>query len=86
MVRASDGLGNDLRDIKDIQLVAEQSLVVILWHAVGGHELVDAAVLDPVLGIAAEHAVGDEGVDVDCTLLLEQLGCPNDLDTVSIRE
>jgi hypothetical protein len=42
-----------------------------LRHAVGRDELVDAAVPDPIRGVAAEYTVGDEGVDLGGALLFE---------------
>lgn len=73
MVRAPDGLGDDLRDIQNLELGAELGLVVVLRHAVGRDELVDAAVPYPVRRISAQDAVGDEGVDLGGALLLEKL-------------
>jgi hypothetical protein len=74
MMRAADSLGQDLRDVENIQLRAKSGLVLVLWHTVGGDELVDAAVLDAGDGIAAEDAVSDERDDGCGTLLLQELG------------
>ena len=79
VVGAPDGLGDDLRDVQDIELLAQLGPVLVLRHAVGGDELVDAAVPDPVGGISAQYAVRDEGVDLGGALLLEQLGSADDL-------
>lgn len=78
-MRAADGLGNDLRDVKHIKLCAQSGLVLVLRHAVGGDELVDAAVPDAGNGIAAENAVSDERDDGCGTLLLQELGRACDL-------
>lgn len=37
VVRATDSLGQDLRDVEDVKLVAQAGLVLILRHTVGGH-------------------------------------------------
>lgn len=79
MVRATDSLGQNLRDVKDVKLVAQAGLVLILRHTVGGHKLVDAAVLDARDSISAENAVSDQAEDGRGTLLLEELGSPDNL-------
>jgi len=53
MVRAPDGFGDDLRDIQDVELLTQLRPVLVLRDAVGGDELVDAAVPDPVGRISA---------------------------------
>ena len=51
--------------------MAELGLVVVLWHAVGGDELIYAAVPDPVGRISTEHSVGDKSMHLSRTLLLQ---------------
>jgi hypothetical protein len=79
MVRAADSLGQDLGDVKDVKLVAQASLVLILRYTVGGNQLVDAAVLEAGDSITAENAVSDQGKYGGGTLLLEELGSTDNL-------
>jgi hypothetical protein len=84
VVGAPDSLGDDLRDVEHVQPGAEVRLVVVLRHAVGRDELVDAAALDAVERVAAEYAVRDKRVDVSGALLFEELGGADDLGMVSM--
>lgn len=77
-----DRLGHHLRHVQDVQLGPERGLVGVLRDAVGRHQFVDAAVLDALRRVAAEDAVGHQGIDGGRPLLFEELGGAGDLGDV----
>lgn len=79
VMRTTNSLGQHLGDIKDIKFGAQSSLVLILWHTVGGDELVDAAVLDTRDGVAAKDTVSDKSEYLCSAFPLQELGSACDL-------
>jgi hypothetical protein len=73
MVHPADCLGKDQSDLQDFQL-GTLATVLFLWDAVGDDDLVKRRGVDTGNGITAEHTMGDQGVDLGSTLLLQQLG------------
>lgn len=77
VVDAADALGEDGRDVEDVELGA-QALVLLLGDRVGDDDAVDGRGVDAGDGVAREDAVGDEGVDLRGALALEELGGAGD--------
>lgn len=73
VVDAADGLGEDGRDVDDVELGADTP-VLVLGHGVGDEHLVNGRGVDSGDGVATEDAVADEGVDHGGALALEELG------------
>lgn len=72
-VGAADGLGQDGRDVDDLNLVALCD-IVRLGDRVGDDELLHAALRDDLERGAREDAVGDKGVDLGRARLEEVAG------------
>ena len=73
MVRPPNRLRKNRRDVENLHLRAETA-VLVLWHRVGHDHLVDGRGVDAGDGVAAQYGVGEEGVDLEGALLLEELG------------
>jgi hypothetical protein len=71
-------LCKDIANLKHLQLLFEQPLVLRLVHAVRDDDLVERARLDPLNRVAAEDAVGDECVHLVGALFLKQLSRTRD--------
>jgi hypothetical protein len=69
-------LSENVADFKDLKLGA-QAQVLLLLHAVGHHHLVKGASVDALDGVAAQDTMGDQGINLGCALLLEELGGPS---------
>ena len=78
IVNTSDRLGENPRHIKDLELVAQNGLVLLLRCRVGGDDFVNGGSIDSLNGVAGKEAVRDDGVNPEGALVLEQLGGSGD--------
>lgn len=70
---ATDGLGEDVTDLDDVELVAKIGLVLVLRYAICCDELVDSAHFHAVEGVSAKYAVGDQSIHGRGAFFLEKL-------------
>jgi hypothetical protein len=64
-------------DFQDLQLRAATK-VINLVDTVGHNHLVKGASIDALDGVTTENAVGNQGINLRCALLLEQFGGASD--------
>ena len=73
MVHTADGFGEHGPNFQNFQLGA-QAAVFILRNAIRYDDLVQSGGINSGNGIATEYAVGEQSINVGCSLLLQQLG------------
>lgn len=73
IVYPADGLGKDGSDVEDFHLGAACQML-LLGDTVADNNLINARVLDSGNGISRHDGVGDDGVDLLCSVLLKDLG------------
>ena len=69
MMHTADCLGEESADLQNFQL-GTQTGMVILRNAVGHDNLIQCRGIDSDNSIAAEHAMGEQGIHLSCTLFL----------------
>lgn len=78
MMHPPNGLRKDLMNWEYAQFWTH-SLMFLLWDRVCANNAIDRRGVDPVYGVAREHTVGNEGVDLcRATFTLEKFRCASD--------
>lgn len=77
VVDTADGFRKGRTNVENLKFGAH-ALVLFLWDGIGDHQLVDGRRIDARNGIAAKHAVSDEGINSRGALLLQELGGSGD--------
>lgn len=77
MSLAATHLGKNVTDFEHLQLGTSFAMFRLI-DGVCDNDLVQSTGVDPVDGIAAQDAMGDEGIDFACAFLLEEFGGASD--------